>query len=216
MWARTNSPVNWEKILQWVNDCYEANTFPELYIIDDEFDVTMYLLKDISPSGNLDSWGDLNKEEKTSILSMIQNIEYSSEGGFLRSNEWFWEQIGVPHASGIFFSTEELNYLRALNDNRDEIADESIYQILVSRGLLIRPGFKYGAKWRVYDQSMKETHADWLIQPPENAPLNLESLCLSVRLAEGVNKLWTQVIKSNDDCKFIGVKRILPDKKLVF
>ena len=81
---------------------------------------------------------------------------------------------------------------------------------------MIRPGFKYGTKWRVYDQSMKETHADWLIQPPENAPLNLESLCLSVRLAEGVNKLWTQVIKSNEDCKFIGIKRILPDKKLIF
>ena len=46
---------------------------------------------------------------------------------------------------------------------------------------------------------MKETHADWLVQPPKNAPINLESLCLSVRLAEGVNKLWTQVIKNNHD-----------------
>jgi hypothetical protein len=216
MWARANSPINWEQILQWVNDCSKANTFPELYIIDDEFDVTMYLLKEISPSGNLDSWDDLDSVEKTSILSMIQEIEYSSDGGFLRTNEWFWEQIGVPHASGIYFSTEELHYLNALNDSEDAVADESIYQILVSRGLLVRPGFKYGTKWRVYDQSMKETHADWLIQPPENAPLNLESLCLSVRLAEGVNKLWTQVIKSNEDCKFIGIKRILPDKKLVF
>ena len=48
----------------------------------------------------------------------------------------------------------------------NEKTRESIYQNLVSRGFS-RPGFKYGAKWRVYDHSMKETHADWLVQPPK-------------------------------------------------
>ena len=141
----------------------------ELYIIDDEFDVTMYLLKDISPSGNLDSWDDLSIEEQATIVSLIKKIEYSSNGGFLRTDEWFWEQIGVPHASGIFFSTEELDYLSCLNEKEMKRHMNQFIKILYRGGFLVRPGFKHGAKWRVYDHSMKETHADWLVQPPENA-----------------------------------------------
>ena len=216
MWARTNSPIDWLQILEWVNDCFSSNTFPELYIIDDEFDVTMYLLKCISPVGKLDSWQDLSDKVRENLATLIGKIEYSDDVGYLRTTNWSWEQIGVPHASGIFFNTEEIQYLKELLEGNHNSNESSIYNILVSRGLLVRPGFKYGTKWRVYDKSMTETHADWLIQPPENAPTNLESLCLSVRLAEGVNKLWTQIIHDSSSFNFIGVKRILPDKKLEF
>ena len=53
-----------------------------------------------------------------------------------------WEQIGVPHASGIFFSTEELDYLSCYVKGNEKTRINLPKSCI--EGLLVRPGFKYG------------------------------------------------------------------------
>ena len=75
----------------------------------------------------------------------------------------------------------------------------------------MRPGFKYGCRWRVYSTSVEEDHAPWLMQMEQDAPSNWEGVCLSVRLAEGVNKGWVIAIKRS--CwNFLVISRHLPGR----
>jgi tRNA splicing endonuclease len=75
----------------------------------------------------------------------------------------------------------------------------------------MRPGFKYGCRWRVYSTSVEEDHAPWLMQMEQDAPSNWEGVCLSVRLAEGVNKGWVIAIKRSS-WNFLVISRHLPGR----
>jgi len=77
---------------------------------------------------------------------------------------------------------------------------------------VLRPGFKYGCKWRVYDDEVAKSHAPWLLQPLAEAPQSWENMCLSVRLSEGVHKKWICGINDNNDWRFLNVKRWLPGR----
>ena len=90
--------------------------------------------------------------------------------------------------------------------------DDSLFNKLANSGCILRPGFKYGCKWRVYDDEVGKSHAPWLLQPLSDAPSSWEGICLSVRLAEGVHKKWVCAIPLNDDWKFMNIKRWLPGR----
>lgn len=214
IWVRSSNKIDWKIIEKWVDECQKTSTWPELYVIDDEFDVTMYLLKPVNPNGDLYTWQDLSDDNKKWIADALTKIEGYEQGVFIRTNEWPLTQLGLQHASGVFLRDEELNFLLQVSGVNSDIEDR-IFSDLISRGLLIRPGFKYGTLWRAYDKDMKETHAEWLIQPESLSPKTWESLCLSIRLAEGVNKTWTLAIDT-EKIKYLGMKRILPDKVLQF
>lgn len=213
-WVKSSSNIDWYLIREWVQECNKSSTWPELYVIDDEFDVTMYLIAFVNPKGDLQTWNSMSNESKNVIIDAIDKLELTDNGAFLRIDNWPLQQIGLQHASGVYLRSEELSYLMHIT-GKESSFDDVVYSELINRGLLIRPGFKYGSLWRAYDKSMKETHAEWLIQPDNLSPKTWESLCLSVRLAEGVNKTWTLAF-NNEEIKFLGIKRILPDKKLEF
>lgn len=114
--------------------------------------------------------------------------------------------LGVEHLSRKFLRKEETDWINGLQNSATDLFDE-----LNSRGLLLRPGFKYGCRWRVYTTPVDVDHAPWLMQMEDDAPKNWEGVCLSVRLAEGVNKGWVVAI-FNEGWNFLLFSRHLPGR----
>ena len=101
---------------------------------------------------------------------------------------------------------DEIDWLEGVENPVSDLFGE-----LNSRGLLMRPGFKYGCRWRVYTTPVEENHAPWLMQMEEDAPSNWEGVCLSVRLAEGVNKGWIIAV-NRGGWRFLLITRHLPGR----
>ena len=114
--------------------------------------------------------------------------------------------LGVEHLSRKFLRQDEIDWLEGVENPVSDLFGE-----LNSRGLLMRPGFKYGCRWRVYTTPVEDNHAPWLMQMEGDAPSNWEGVCLSVRLAEGVNKGWIIAI-NRGGWRFLLITRHLPGR----
>ena len=114
--------------------------------------------------------------------------------------------LGVEHLSRKFLRDDELDWINGEENRTTDLFDE-----LNSRGLLMRPGFKYGCRWRVYSTRVEDDHAPFLMQMEEDSPKNWEGVCLSVRLAEGVNKGWVIAV-NRGGWKFLLIRRHLPGR----
>ena len=73
------------------------------------------------------------------------------DGGFFIGHQDEWPlPVGVPHFSGRFLRPEEHQWLLGL-----EAADAGLCASLMDAGLLLRPGFKYGCRWRAYEEDIE-------------------------------------------------------------
>ena len=85
---------------------------------------------------------------------------------------------------------------------------------LLSKGVAIRSGFKYGTRWRAYAGAVGGEHAPWLIVPVEEAPTNWGEACLSARLAANVNKLWLCAsVTGNNEWRYLAIERPPSDSR---
>ena len=114
--------------------------------------------------------------------------------------------LGVEHLSRKFLRQDELDWINGIENPVTNLFDE-----LNTRGLLMRPGFKYGCRWRVYSTRVEDDHAPWLMQMEAESPSTWEGVCLSVRLAEGVNKGWVIAV-NRGGWKFLLISRHLPGR----
>ena len=114
--------------------------------------------------------------------------------------------LGVEHLSRKFLRQDEIDWIEGVENQVSNLFSE-----LNSRGLLMRPGFKYGCRWRVYSSPVQDDHAPWLMQMENEAPINWEGVCLSVRLAEGVNKGWVLAV-NREVWRFLLISRHLPGR----
>ena len=78
--------------------------------------------------------------------------------------------------------------------------------------MILRPGFTFGSRWRIYDDEVSKSHAPWLLQTEDEFAKTWESACLSIRLAEGVHKKWVCAIQSDSNWRFMQVERWSPGK----
>ena len=210
-WFWASSDVDWEDLKSWVNEVITAKCIPEIFVVDDEMDITMYRLGYEELSGNQKTWSDLSDQEIMLINSSIDNLNPTKSGCYITdTNNWPLTSIGIEHLSGINLRNEEIEWLKSkLYDN---INNNDLFSFLVDSGCILRPGFKYGCKWRVYDDDVSKSHAPWLLQPFSEAPESWEKICLAVRLAEGVHKKWVCGFHQNSEWKFLNIKRWLPGR----
>lgn len=202
---RTHDEVNWEELNQWVQSVLENNHIPELCVIDDELDATVYNLSHEQPHGDQVLLSDLSAELYTDLESLISRSVSVENGMFVSDvSSWPLPAIGIEHFSGRFLRNEEHEYLRSLTNG--EQAD-NLYAYLASQRLLLRPGFKFGCLWRAYETGISVEHAPWLIQPVNEAAKNWEGICLAVRLAEGVNKRWLCASEFEGKWTFLNIQR---------
>lgn len=186
-WARTSHTLDWNEIMQWVNDVNARGLIAELAIVDEEMDVTMYRISFADPKG------DLIPAKPEDFV----NADFSN---------WPSQSIGFEHLSQRFLRQDEMDWVEKKNCSVTSLFDE-----LNSRGLLMRPGFKYGCRWRIYSTPVDVKHAPWLLQMEDDAASNWEGICLSVRLAEGVNKSWL-VALDRGVWSFLKFRRHLPGR----
>ena len=210
-WFWSFDDVDWDSLNQWVANVEESGCMAEVFVIDAEMDITMYRISYDQLSGNQKTWEQLTKKEISFIENSLSRRTKSSSGIFLsKVSDWPLPSFGVEHLSGINLRNEEIDWVEShlSGDNMDD----SLFNKLANLGCILRPGFKYGCKWRVYDDEVGKSHAPWLLQPLSDAPSSWEGICLSVRLAEGVHKRWVCAIPLNDDWKFMNIKRWLPGR----
>ena len=84
---------------------------------------------------------------------------------------------------------------------------------LLNRGLHPRPGFKYGTRWRCYDEPLGQNHAPLLVIHPNEGPTDWEGACLASRLASGVNKTWVHPMMTGGDLMYISITRPPADSR---
>jgi hypothetical protein len=212
--ATTHDGLDWEVLLDWCKKSETLGVDTELFVIDDELDVTMYKIDIVHPKGDLPSWDHLSKDRQISFLEHWANRTPTDSGSYIRySSPWCWGQIGINHMSGRVLRNEENAYIEQVITNKHEPSDDSLLMHdLLKRGLMLRPGFKYGCRWRVYDGDMNESHAPWLIQPQHEAATTWEGVCLSVRLAEGVHKQWLCAISDENEWNYLRIQRWSPGR----
>ncbi len=199
---RTHDVINWDELQHWVETVVSHGHRPELCVMDDELDLTVYMLSHESPVGDQRIPLDLDEEENLRLDSLLDQA-VAIEGGHFISDDlkWMLPAFGIQHLSGRYLREEEYMFL-AQEDHSD-----SLYQHLAGQRLLLRPGFKYGCKWRVYETEINTEHAPWLVQPVDMAAETWEGVCLSVRLAEGVNKRWLCAIPDEASWSFLSIRR---------
>ena len=212
--ATTHDQLDWRNLLDWCRKANNLGIDAELFVIDDELDVTMYRVDLIEPAGNLSPWEDLSSEQKECFLNNWESKTPTESGSYVgQTATWDWGQIGIDHMSGRILRKEEDTYIQHMIMKESEpTSDSLLMHDLLGRGLLLRPGFKYGCRWRVYDGDLNDSHAPWLIQPKHEAAATWEGVCLSVRLAEGVHKQWVCAIFDDSEWNYLRIQRWLPGK----
>ena len=202
-WALTEDVLDWEELQRWVLDVSGTGRAAELAIIDQEMDVTMYRLEMIDPNGS-------NKIPNRDIIEDSWQNRISHENGWFISDASSWSErsLGFDHLSGRMIRKDEADWIDGVENRITSLFDD-----LLHRGLIMRPGFKYGCRWRIYDDWIENTHAPWLLQMVDEASANWQGICLCVRLAEGVSKRWVCAIDSDAGTwSFLEFRRWLPGR----
>ena len=211
-WFWSKQAVDWEDIFRWVDEVQALNCNADIYIIDEELEVTGYRLSFEDLQGVNQTWNDLSPSEKASLIELYNQRTESKIGSFIDDLEaWPLKSIGYEHFSGVNLNPDEMNWLESkIQSGNDR---ESLFDNLVDRGLILRSGFKYGCKWRVYNDTIQSCHAPWLVEPVETSATNWQGVCLSVRLAAGVHKLWVCAKHYSGNWKFLSISRWTSGKK---
>lgn len=212
-WAWTTDDVDWSELEQWTRGVTEQGMLAELFVIDEELDVTMYRLSFAEINGSQPTWDSLNPSAKDQIGRLWDSRIQREDGWFIPLLDvWPWPSLGIEHHSGQHLRSEEGAWLESRITGTEMPVHLHLYDDLMGRGVVLRPGFKYGSTWRIYDAAVGEAHAPWLLLPIEKAPKTWNAACLSVRLAEGVHKAWICASKGSDDWSYLQVQRWLPGR----
>ncbi|MEC7601450.1 MAG: hypothetical protein VYB83_01400, partial [Candidatus Thermoplasmatota archaeon] len=168
-WYRARDNIQINDLLSWTISVTNKERIPEVLVIDDECSIVSYELVIADPSGN---------------------VEYDSS---TQMSEW--KNLGINTRFRNRLSEVELSVIQ-----QDHLTPHSIVlSDLISRGLAIRSGFKYGTLWRGYSTDIGDEHAPWLIDTVIEAPINWTQACLNARLAAGVNKQYIIGITDQDN-----------------
>ncbi|MBT4406839.1 MAG: hypothetical protein HOC79_03090, partial [Euryarchaeota archaeon] len=143
------------------------------------------------PRGNLSTPSSLSSEDWKSITESLKSATPTNNGIFINKDKnWPLETIGIQQMDGRWLYPEEVNLLKSLTEAKTPSNIGGLLNELLERGLLVRPGFKYGCRWRIYEEEMSDSHAPWLLSPILEAAETWEGACLASRLASAVHKTW--------------------------
>ena len=199
MWVRDFEPIKWDELYNWSSEVNALGRLAEVLIVDEEMGVTTYHISPENPSGAMENidFTKISQHDKNLIKGNIK-------GAFLPNKFDLPEQIGTPLPEGSWIDVDELGIIS--NDSNKQGSISLLIDIL-SRKLLPRSGFKYGTRWRLYEVSIGEEHAPWLLQPEWLAPSDWAQACLAARLANGVHKTWLCAFLKNKNWCYVSLQR---------
>ncbi len=203
-WFLDSEMLSPAELHNWAVEVRNSNRIPEVMIVDEELSVVSYQLSSESPIGIFKEEG---LGEKLPNLSDGIN---SADGMIFPSENWEIEQLGIPTEEGIFLDT----IASEIVDGKSPLSQGALILLdLLDRGLVIRPGFKYGSKWRCYEKRIGDDHAPYLVVLPDEAPKNWAGACLASRLASGVNKIWLHPVNNEGSWNYLAITRPPADSR---
>ena len=164
-------PVD-DRWLRWSRESHpnkgDAEAEVRWSLVKDDFDIDELLdwTKSLSENGMKAEIAIVDDEMDVTMyrLSIID-----PSGNLTPATKSEYPQLGIEHLSRKFLRKDELDWINGVQNPVTDLFGE-----LNNRGLLMRPGFKYGCRWRVYSTSVEEDHAPWLMQMEQDAPSNWE------------------------------------------
>ncbi len=212
-WARTNEKVDWNELCKWAIEVKKAGQIPEFLVIDGEFEVTTYEINLAQPRGKLPIPSSLSSEDWKGITESLKSATPTNNGIFIsKDNNWPLETIGIQQMGGRWLYPEEVNLLKSITESKTPSNIGGLLHELLERGLLVRPGFKYGCRWRIYEEEMSGNHAPWLLSPILEAAETWEGACLASRLASAVHKTWICAIPNPESANERQEKTAVKDE----
>lgn len=197
-WFISSDDLDLVDLQSWVRDVEKMGQRAEVVVVDSEYYSTIYHLSSPDPRGKLKPPSEI----QAPVLG--EEVDY-----FIQYENWPLPNIGVSQAGGISLDSTEKKWLENYLQGTEHTGDSYLLNELLERGLLARPGFKYGCKWRVYDDDISKSHAPWLMSIESEMPRSWEEACLRARLSAGVNKKWVCIQQSPDGASFLSIERIL-------
>ena len=203
-WFLDSDSLDSDGLFEWAVRVQMNGRVAEVLVVDSELSVVTYRVSSANPLGELDS---------TDVFSALDATSggVTSAGGRLYSTEsWSIQQLGVPTEAGVHvdgITCEIIDGLEPLSEGARILND------LLGRGLVMRPGFKYGTRWRCYDKPLGKDHAPYLVVLPSEAPHDWAGACLASRLAAGVNKIWLHPVQYGEDWCYLAVTRPPADSR---
>lgn len=204
-WFHDSDSLDAGGLLDWAERVGRVGRVAEVLVVDAELSVVTYRVSSSEPRGVTESSGVLE------TLRALAGGGIPSAGGRLFSaDSWKIQQLGVPTEAGVHVDEIAVELIEGFTPQSDSAR---ILADLLLRGLVMRPGFKYGTRWRCYDKPLGQDHAPWLVILPSEAPRDWGGACLASRLAAGVNKVWLHPISRGDSWAYLAVKRPPADSR---
>ncbi len=222
-WVKSSDTIDWDELAEWTANVESGGRIPELLIIDEEHSVVTYRSRFHHPNGPLlNPFRELDNEQRRIIAHAWAESRETSEGIWLDIDSTIWpiSGIGIRMEDGIWLTEIEGRIVsRIINPTMIPPSGEvgqmfELLSDLLSRGVAVRSGFKYGTRWRAYAGAVGEGHAPWLIVPLREAPTNWGEICLSARLAANVNKSWLCASATDGkDWRYLAIERPPSDSR---
>ena len=217
-WFKASDGIDWGELAEWALNVESGGRIAELLIVDEEHGVVTYRCSFHNPEGPLT--GPLHglDNEQRRVISHAWSKSIETDGGYwlnLSREQWPISGMGISLENGVWISELESRVVsRIVNPTMPSPTGEmgnrmGILADLLSRGLAIRSGFKYGTRWRVYSGLVGGEHAPWLVVPLDEAPTDWGGACLAARLAAGVNKHWLCAMEpiGNGEWRYLALER---------
>ena len=217
-WVRAKDQIDWDELSEWTRNVTTGGRIAELMVVDDEHGVVTYRCNHHQPEGVLKNpFLELNNDQRR-IVAHAWTESTDTNGGYwlpIERELWPIQGIGINLQGGVWVSEIEARIIsQIVNPTMPSPSGEigqwvTIVSDLLSRGLAVRPGFKYGTRWRAYSGLVGGEHAPWLIVPQEDAPMGWDDACLAARLAAGVNKIWLCAMQpiGNSSWRYLALER---------
>ena len=138
-WFHESDKLDAGELHQWAIDVNSSGRIAEVLVVDEELSIVTYQLSSQNPRGSF------QEHEAIESLTNLSGGIPSANGLLYPFDDWKIKQLGVPTAGGIHLDSiicEIIQGLNPLSEGAMILAD------LLNRGLVIRPGFKYGTRWR--------------------------------------------------------------------
>ena len=183
MVIREDNSISWTDLLKLGN--------LNFLILDDELDLTAFSMETVDPIGN---------HQENNSISLPPEINIAI---FDHSRVPYW--MGSRLGKWAFLNRFEIGFLERNRTTPDTI-EKRVYNDLVSRGFIVRTGFKYGANFRIYSGEL-EDHADFLVHvfPVEEEWYKISR---AVRVAHAVRKKMIFAGESEGSIAYRKIERI--------
>ena len=161
-------------------------------VVDSDGDFTLYSAKNVNPAGASYLQGTLQRRTGKFRLALAED---ESSG------------IAKRVGSGISMAPEEFDGAGKIGENKMMSLKSRGFRDLISRSLLVRTGFKYGADFRLYERSI-EGHAEHLLLVSEPNSLRWYDISRAARIASSVHKNFMIASEVDGEIIYFSVSRI--------